>query len=165
MKKLLLSSLLALVFAVPAHSQMMDSPMMQHMEGHEHGMAMGSMDRMGTMMGMCIKNADKIGLSEDQTKKITPIHREMEKSHLRFKAELKIAEMDLMEIMEVKDFDLEKAKAAVKKIEDLKTAHHQEMLKSMKDVRTIMTEEQFQKMKKLMPMMMEGKKPVKKMKK
>jgi len=86
----------------------------------------------------------------------------MQKKQARFKADLKIAEIDLMEIMEVKDFDLEKAGAAVKKIADIKTAHHLEMLKSMKEVRAILTHEQFQKMRK-MHMMMDGKKPAKKM--
>jgi len=47
---------------------------------------------------------------------------------------VKIAEMELMEIMEVKDFELEKASSAVKKIEGIKTAHHFEMLQAMKDV-------------------------------
>jgi Spy/CpxP family protein refolding chaperone len=163
MKRIVASLFLTAVFAAPAFSQM-DMPMKEHMEGHGHMMEMGGMDRMGTMMGMCLENADKIGLTDEQVKKLTPIHREMEKKHARFKADLKIAEIELMEIMEVKDFDLVKANAAVKKISDLKTTHHLEMLKSMKEARSIMTDAQFQKMKKMMPMKMEGKKPEKQMK-
>ncbi|GFE56989.1 Spy/CpxP family protein refolding chaperone [Geobacter sp. AOG1] len=163
MKRIVVALFLTVVFAVPAFSQM-DMPMQEHMEGHGHMMEMGSgMDRMGTMMGMCLENAEKIGLSDEQVKKLTPIHREMEKKHARFKADLKIAEIELMEIMEVKDFDLEKANAAVKKISDIKTTHHLEMLKSMKEARTILTDAQFQKMKKLMPMKAQ-KKPIRKMK-
>ena len=65
-----------------------------------------------------------------------------------------------MEIMEVKDFDLEKASAAVKKITEIKTAHHLEMLKAMKEMRTALTDEQFKKMKR-MCMKTGEKKPVK----
>ena len=68
--------------------------------------------------------------------------------------------------MEVKDFDLEKASAQVKKIEDIRTAQHLEMLKSMKDVRSILTDEQFKKMKEMMHMKMkecETREPHKKM--
>jgi Spy/CpxP family protein refolding chaperone len=65
--------------------------------------------------------------------------------------------------MEVKDFDLEKASAQVKKIEDIRTAQHLEMLKSMKDVRSILTDEQFKKMKQMMHMKIEGCEPPKKM--
>ena len=78
----------------------------------------------------------------------------MQKKQIRFKSDLKIAEIELMEIMEVKDFDLDKATAAVKKIEDMKTARHLEMLKAMKDMRTILTDEQFKNMHKMCMMKM-----------
>jgi Spy/CpxP family protein refolding chaperone len=163
MKKMVLSLLLTVVFALPAFAQMMDMPMMEHGEGHGPMMGMGGMERMGDMMGMCLANADKLGLTDDQIKKIKPIHRQMQKKQAQFKADLKIAEVDMMEIMDVKDFDLEKASAQVKKIADIKTAHHLEMLKAMKEVRSILTEEQFKKMRKLMHAKMEEKKPGKKM--
>jgi Spy/CpxP family protein refolding chaperone len=104
-----------------------------------------------------------MGLTDDQIMKMKPIHSEVQKKQARFKADLKIAEIELMEIMEVKDFDLEKAISAVKKIEEIKTAHHLEMLKAMKEMRTILTDEQFKKMKEMMPMKMGEKKPVKRM--
>jgi Spy/CpxP family protein refolding chaperone len=163
MKKIVLSLLLTVVFAVPAFSQMKDMSMKEHREGHGQMMEMGNMDKMGDMMGMCIEQADKMGLTDDQIMKIKPAHREMQKKQARFKADLKIAEIELMEIMEVKDFDLEKATAAVKKIAKISTDHHLEMLKDMKEMRTILTDEQFKKMKKMMSMRMDEKKPAKKM--
>ena len=162
MKKVLLALLLTVVFASPAFSLMKD---MEHKEGHGQMMEMGNMDSMGDMMNMCFEYAETLGLTDAQVNKITPIHREMQKKQAQYKADLKIAEIELVEIMEVKDFDLEKASAAVKKIEDIKTADHLEMLKSMKEVRNILTDEQFKKMKKIMPKMismkMDGKKPAK----
>jgi Spy/CpxP family protein refolding chaperone len=68
-----------------------------------------------------------------------------------------------MEIMDVKDFDLEKAISADKKIAEIKTAHNLEMLKAMKEMRTILTDEQFKKMKKMMSMETGKKKPAKRM--
>jgi Spy/CpxP family protein refolding chaperone len=150
MKKLALSLLLTVIFAVPAFSQMADMPM----KGHGQKMEMGNMEKMGDMMGMCIEHADMMGLTDDQLMKMKSIHREMQKKQARFKADLKIAEIELMEIMDVKDFDLEKASSQVKKIAEIKTAHHLEMLKAMKEMRTILTDEQFKKMKKMMPMTM-----------
>ncbi len=159
MKRLVLSLLLSVVFALPAFAQMMDMPMEP---GGGYGPRMG-MGRIGVdMMGMCLANADKIGLSDEQIKKIKPIHREMQKKRAQFQADLKIAEIDMKEIMDVKDFDLEKASAQVKKISDLRTAHQLEMLKGMKEVRSILTEEQFKKMHKLMHEKMGEKKPGKK---
>jgi Spy/CpxP family protein refolding chaperone len=163
MKRIVFSLLLTVVFAVPAFSQMMDRSMMAHREGRGQMMEMGNMEKMGSMMGLCIEQADKMGLTDDQIMKMKPAHSEMQKKQARFKADLKIAEIELMEIMEVKDFDLEKASLAVKKIAEIKTAHHLEMLKAMKEMRTILTDEQFKKMKKMMPMRMGEKKPAKKM--
>jgi Spy/CpxP family protein refolding chaperone len=156
-------ALLMTSMPVPAFSQMMDMSMKEHREGHGKMMEMGNMDKMGDMMGMCIEHADKMGLTDDQIMKIKPAHREMQKKQARFKADLKIAEIELMEIMDVKDFDLEKANSAVKKIAEIKTAHHLEMLKAMKEMRTLLTDEQFKKMKKMMPMKTGEKKPAKRM--
>ncbi|MCL7489484.1 MAG: Spy/CpxP family protein refolding chaperone, partial [Desulfobulbaceae bacterium] len=128
--------------------------MMEHRAGH--GM-------MGDMMGMCLKHAEIIGLTDDQINKMKPVHFEMQKKQAQYNADLKIAKIELMEIMEVKDFDLEKATAGVKKIEGIKTAHHLEMFKAMKEMRTILTDEQFKKMKKIMPMEMGEKKPARTM--
>jgi Spy/CpxP family protein refolding chaperone len=108
---------------------------------------------------MCIDRADKMGFTDDQIKKIKPAHNGMLKKQAQFKADLTIADIELMEIMEVKDFDLEKAGAAVKKIADIKTAHRLGMLKDMKEIRANLTDEQFMKMKKMMPMEMGKKKP------
>ncbi len=126
-------------------------------------MEMGGMMEKGGMMGMCMEHADEIGLTDDQMMKMKPLHREMQKKQARFKADVKIAEIELMEIMDVKDFDLEKASAAVNKIAAIKTAHHLEMLKPMKEMRAILTDEQFKKTKKMKFMKTGEKKSAKRM--
>jgi Spy/CpxP family protein refolding chaperone len=154
-------ALLALSVPMPAMAGMKD--MKQHGAGNGQSMEMGNLDHMGDMMGHCLERADKMGLSEEQLLKMKPLHREMQKRQLRFAADQKIAEIDLAEIMEVKDFDLEKASAAVKQIAELKTAHHLEMLKAMKQMRSILTDDQFKEMKKMMAMKMDEKRPAHKM--
>jgi Spy/CpxP family protein refolding chaperone len=159
MKRIVLALLLTVFFAVPAFSQMMDMPMMEHRDGPGMMGDMGDMGMMGDMMGMCLKHAEMMGLTDDQMNKMKPVHFEMQKKQARYKADLKIAKIELMEIMEVKDFDLEKATAGVKKIEGIKTAHQLEMFKAMKEMRAVLTDEQFKKMKKIMPMEMGERKP------
>jgi len=149
-------ALLMTSLPAPAFSQMMGMSMQGRGEGHGQMMGTGSMD-------MCIVHADKIGLTDNQLTKMKPMHREMQKKQAQFMADLKIAEIDLMGIMDVKDFDLEKASAAVKRIEEIKTAQHLEMLNAMKEMRTMLTDEQFKKMQKMMPMKAGAKKPAKRM--
>ena len=143
-------ALLAFSAPVPAFSQMGDMHMKGHGQGQGPMMDMCHLDKMGGMMDTCLEHADRMGLRDDQLAKMKPLHREMQKNQARFRADLKIAEIELMDIMELKDFDLEKATAAVKKIAELKTAHHLDMLKNMKKMRAILTDEQFKKMKKMM---------------
>ena len=157
------AALLALSVPGPAFSEMKGMSMRGHGEGHGQRMEMGNMDKRGDMLDMCMQHADKMGLTDDQMSKMKPLHSEMQKKHARFKADLKIAKIELMDIMEVKDFDLEKANAAVRKISGIETAHHLEMVNAMKEVRTILTDDQFKKMKKMMPMEMVAKKPARKM--
>jgi Spy/CpxP family protein refolding chaperone len=159
MKRIVLALLLTVFLAVPAFSQMMDMPMMEHGDGPGMMGGMGGEGMMGDMMGMCLKHAEMMGLTDDQMNKMKPVHFEMQKKQARHNADLKIAKIELMEIMEVKDFDLEKATAGAKKIEGIKTAHHLEMFKAMKEMRAVLTDEQFKKMKKMMPMEMGDKKP------
>jgi Spy/CpxP family protein refolding chaperone len=161
MKRILFALLLTAIFTVPAYSQMKDKSMNHCKDCKLQGHDMGHMDMMGDMMGMCIKNAAKIGLSDEQMKKIKPLHQEMQKKQIQFQAELKIAHLEMKEIMEPKDFDLEMAKLAAKKCEDIKTAYHINMLTAMKEVRSVFTEEQYKKMKALMPMDMGAGKPTK----
>jgi hypothetical protein len=95
MKKIVFALLLIVVIAVPAFSQMNDMPMKGHGEGHGQMMEMGNMDMMGGDM-MCMEQADKMGLTDDQMMKMKPLHREMQKKQIRSKADLKIAEIELM---------------------------------------------------------------------
>ena len=169
MLKLFVTACLAVVLASPAFAQM-NMPMGEHREGHHGHMEMCNMcnmdgkgDMMGDMMHRCLELADKLGLSDEQMNKVKPIHREMQKKQAQYMADLKIAQIEMMEIMDVKDFNLDKATAQVKKIGDIKTAQHLEMLKSMKEVHSILTDEQFKKMKKMMHMKREECKPPKKM--
>ncbi|NVN91354.1 MAG: Spy/CpxP family protein refolding chaperone [Desulfuromonadales bacterium] len=156
-------ALLAFSAPLPAFAQMKDMSSKDHRQGHGQMMQSCDMDRMDDMVGMCSQHAEKMGLTDDQMAKINPLHSDMQKKQARFKADLKIAEIELMDIMEAKDFDLEKATFAAKKIGEIKTTHHVEMLKAMKEMRTILTDEQFKNMKKMMSMKTDEKKHTKRM--
>lgn len=161
MRKILFSVILILIFAVPAFAKMTDRPMKGHGEGHGQMMASCHAGMTDCDM-MCLEHRNVSGLNDEQAAKLKPLYREKQKKQIRYKADLKLAEIELEEIMEVKDFDLEKASAAVKKIESIKTAHHLEILRIMKDVRAVLNDDQFKTMCKMMPAGMEEKKPFKK---
>ena len=65
-----------------------------------------------------------MGFTNGQLMKLEHIQIEVLKKQARFKADLQIAEFELMEFMEVKDFDMARANSAVKKIVEIKAAHY-----------------------------------------
>lgn len=150
---MVVAALLTFNMPVPAFSQMMDMPMKEQKAGPGQMMEMG---KTGEMMGMCLENAEKIGLTDDQLMKMKTMHRAMQKKQAQFEADQKIAKIDLMEIMDVKDFDLDKANTSVKKMADIKTAYELEKLKTMQEMHKMLTEEQFKKIKKMMMSMKMG---------
>jgi len=160
MKRILPALLLIVVFTVPAFADMHGKETKEHKkcECHEQ-MGKHHMHKRGDMLGMLIKHADKVGITDDQMAKLKAMHRGMEKKQVWFEADMKLARIELKEVMEVKDFDLEKANAAAQKISDFKRDQRLDMLKSIKDVRSILTDEQFKKIKEMRHRMWQGKKP------
>ncbi len=147
MGKIVLSLLLTVVFALPALAQSGEMSMKEHREGVGQMMGLCDTDNVVIMMGMCIEHTEFMGLTNDQIKKLKHIQIEGLKKKARFKADLQIAEIELMEFMEVKNFDITKASAEVKRITEIQAAHYLEMLKTAKEMRAVLTEEQFNKMK------------------
>jgi Spy/CpxP family protein refolding chaperone len=150
---------MAVSMPLTAFSGMHDASTQKQRDGRGARMEMANTEMLDELTGSCLAHADKIGLTEEQLTKMKPVHSDMKKKNVRFKADLKIAEIELVEIMDVKDFDVEKAGAAVRKIADIKTAYNMELLNTMKSVRAGLTEEQFRNMQKAMPMKVERKKP------
>lgn len=109
------------------------------------------MDNIGEIIGTCIECANEMGFSDDQLVKMKQIYREMRKKQARFRADLKIAEIEFMEIMEVKNFDIEKASHAVNQNASIIKSLHYEMLKSTQEMRVILTDRQFKEMSRFFP--------------
>ncbi len=167
---LMLAVMSILALAVPVSA--MDMSKGEHQEkpgqmmGMDHG---GRMDRdhgnrmdrdhggrMGNMMGMCLEHAEEMGLTETQIAKMKATHRDIQRIQAKNEADRKIAEIDLKEVMEVKDFNLDLAGSLTRRIADTKTADRLEMLKGMKEMRSMLSDEQFKTMQKMMPMRMGG---------
>jgi len=151
-----LSLLLSLCFSTPAYAQDEIKPLNEYKD--EQCVMTRNMNHLGNTLSMCIENSHSLNITDAQLQTIKPLHSEMQKKNVRFKAEMRIAEIDLRDIMDVKDFDLGKANTGAQHIGQIQTTHHLEMLKAMKEMRAVLTDEQFLKMKKTMPMKAAGNK-------
>ena len=121
--------------------------MKAHGARNELMLEMRSMSRMGAVMGRNIKHAENLALTEDQIMKIMPVHNQMQKKEAKFKADLKLAQVELTENA-LKKPDQVRSNSAVTNIADIKEAHHVQLLKALKEMRIVLTDEQLRKMEK-----------------
>lgn len=148
-------------------------PKMQQMSGQEMmqcGQPMMGQGMMGGMMGMdrermrrhkqwfqygvtlMLQNADKLGLSDEQIKKLDNIKRKYSKDIIKQDAEMKIAEIDLEAILKESEINLLEVKEALKKIESTETEIRYLRIMAFVEARKILTDEQKNSLKKLMEM-------------
>lgn len=93
--------------------------------------------------------ADELGLSDEQVKKLKSIWSGYKKGVIRKKADIKIAEIELGEILEQDAIDFGKAKAKITQIGSLNQAIRLGHLSSIEKAQKVLTAEQLTKLKTL----------------
>ncbi len=88
----------------------------------------------------------EIGLTEEQASQIRRIHDEARKASIRQSAELRVARLELGELMAAETVDEARIAAKVKAIAELQAAALRQRTDSQLAVRRLVTAEQFQKM-------------------
>jgi Spy/CpxP family protein refolding chaperone len=151
---------------------MMDCPRMQQMHGQGmmQGCQMMGQGMMGGMMGMSrdrarhhrpwfrhgvslmLRNADRLGLSDEQKRQLDDIRVRYSKEIVKQNAELEIHEIDLEALLNKSDFSLSEVKEALKKVESAKTQIKYLRIEAFVEAKKILTSEQKSSLKKLMEM-------------
>lgn len=119
----------------------------------------GMMHREGMVerhFSMCIKNAEKLGLTDDQLEKLKKAHNGQKKKLIRIRSEIQILNVDLQEELDKDVPDLDRVEKILKKEEPLKTKFTVELLRTKVKVSKILTPEQFEKLRGMMKESMGG---------
>ncbi len=96
----------------------------------------------------------KLGLDKKQMEAVREIHLATMKEVIKKKADIKIAKIELMEILSKDPVDMTAAESAVKKIEGLKTEMKMTLIKSMVEIKSNLNAEQKEKFSSMMRHMM-----------
>ena len=154
MKKLLLLTIA--LFLAAGITASADAAM--HGKKKGKGMGPGKGPGMG-MTGCCMEDGNpmmeklmSLGLDDQQKESIRSIHMNMKKQHIRGRAGVDVAEIELKEILMKDPVDLKAAEAKLKQIEALKADLHFSHIKAREEVKAVLTVEQ---RKKFNTMMME----------
>jgi Spy/CpxP family protein refolding chaperone len=101
------------------------------------------------MMGCCMDDGHpmmaklmSLGLDDRQKESIRSIHMNMKKEHIRGRAGVDVAEIELKEILMKDPVDLKAAEAKLRQIEALKTDLHLGHIKTHEEVKAVLTPEQ-----------------------
>jgi|GEM_PF-1786868 len=102
---------------------------------HEEGCGCGGPHEFGGMF-------KKLGLDKKQMEAVQEIHLRTMKETIKKKADIKVAKLDLFEILSKDPVDMTAAETAVKKLEGLKTEMKMMHIKAMEEVKSNLNAEQ-----------------------
>lgn len=114
------------------------------------GQGMGMMGKMGMrhMKGkhhFYLKYAEKLGLSDDQTEELRKIKSSFKKGYILDRAKLKVARIELEELLDSDRVDMKMVEKKVKEITALKGKLMLNWIKARVEAREVLTEEQREK--------------------
>ena len=166
--------LFALVLFVPAMAfaemgndkkPMENCPMMQG----RGGMADRSSRQMDGMeckeMGQYLKNKKELGLTEDQVKQLESIKTDCMKAQVKREADIKLARIDMMDLMKKESPDFAGMKEKIKQVDALELDGKLAMIDTKEKAYNVLTADQQKKLPELMKEKWEGRKMMKKDKK
>lgn len=123
------------------HMNMMDSD-----SGHmmNHNQRMGSKHMMGDRMGqmMYLDQAKALGLNDDQVSKLKAVHSDCRKDIIRLMADIKIARLELEDLLDGNSWTVKQADPLVRKVQQLEGDLHLRQLRGISDARQVLTVEQ-----------------------
>lgn len=99
---------------------------------------------------------DELSLSDEQVKKLKSIKLECEKNRIMIEARIKVAEMELQDLLNQPEVDITKIDAKIREIGEIKIEDSINDIHSLIDARNILTTEQKEKLKKLRPFPFNG---------
>ncbi len=138
-----------------AWSQMMGHERMTGMqgkEGMERGMGMGMSGYRGGYGGGPFDIdmlKDQLKLNDDQMAKLKKIRSDYQKEMIKRHANMKVAEMELWEILDTKNLDMAKAEKKVKELEGMRSDLMMYRIKALQDTQKFLTPEQYEQFREL----------------
>jgi Spy/CpxP family protein refolding chaperone len=99
---------------------------------------------------------DELKLSDEQIEKFKKLRNDYERESIKRGAEIKLAEMDLWDLFDKKDFTADQMEKKVREVEAKKTDLRVFRFKQLSTIKTILTPEQFEKFRSLGAMMFGG---------
>ena len=102
------------------------------------------------MISLLLRNREKLGLSDDQVKKLEQLRSDFEKETIRNEADIRVAEIDLNNLLQAQSADLAKVEAKIRDIERLRADLRIARIRAIEKGKALLTAEQRKKLQELL---------------
>jgi hypothetical protein len=102
------------------------------------------------VISLLLRNREKLGLSDDQVKKLEQLRSDFEKETIRNEADSRVAEIDLNNLLQAQSADLAKVEAKIRDIERLRADLRIARIRAIEKGKDLLTAEQRKKLQELL---------------
>ena len=102
------------------------------------------------LISMMLRNREKLGLSDDQVRRMEQLRTAYEKESIRRDADIRIAEMDLDALLNAPSVDMAKAEAKVREIEKLRGDLRLARIRAIEKGKELLTQDQRKKLREML---------------
>jgi Heavy-metal resistance len=98
------------------------------------------------IISLLLRNREKLGLSDDQVKKLEQLRADFEKESIKNEADVRVAEIDLTNLLQAQNTDLAKAETKIREIEKLRADLRIARIRAIEKGKALLTAEQRKKL-------------------
>ena len=102
------------------------------------------------VISLLLRNREKLGLSDDQVKKLEQLRSDFEKETIRNEADIRVAEIDLNNLLQSQSADLAKIEAKIRETERLRADLRIARIRAIEKGKALLTAEQRKKLQELL---------------
>ena len=102
------------------------------------------------VISVLLRNREKLELSDDQVKKLEQLRSDFEKETIRNEADIRVAEIDLNNLLQAQSADLAKVEAKIRDIERLRADLRIARIRAIEKGKALLTAEQRKKLQELL---------------
>ena len=101
------------------------------------------------LISLMLRNREKLGLSDDQVRRMEQLRTDFEKESIRKEADLRVAEMDLDALLEAPNVEVGKAEAKVREIEKTRADLRIARIRAIEKAKELLTPDQRKKLREI----------------
>jgi Spy/CpxP family protein refolding chaperone len=101
------------------------------------------------VISLLLRNREKVGLSDDQVKKLEQLRSDFEKETIRKEADIRVAEIDLNNLLQASSPEMDKIEAKIREIERLRADLRIARLRAVEKGKGLLSAEQRKKLQEL----------------